>query len=64
MNAPLGLDDVRVEERLLSGIEQRERAAGVLIVVPHLRRADLELFGCLRVDARDVLEGLDDAVVR
>ena len=58
VDAALGRDDVLVQQRLLAGVEQRERAAGVSIVVPHLRRADLELVERLRMDARDVLERL------
>src|SRR5258706_11804429 len=62
MNAPLGLDDVRVEQRLLPGVEQRERAARELVVVPHLGRADFELLDDLRMDRRHVVEGLADAI--
>ena len=64
VDATFGRDDRLVEQRLLSGIEERERATGELVVVPHLRRAHLELVERLRVDAGDVFERLDDAVVR
>lgn len=36
MDASLRLDDVVVQQRLLLGIEERERAAGEFVVVPHL----------------------------
>lgn len=36
VNPPFGPDDVRMQQRLLPRVEQRERAAGELVVVPHL----------------------------
>ena len=59
-----GRDDRVVEQCLLARVEQRERATGVLVVVPHLRRAHLELADRLGVDAGDVFERLHDPVVR
>src|SRR4051812_12279918 len=64
VDATLRRDDVRIQQRLLRRLEQRERATGVWIVVPHLRRADLELFLDLRMDDGDVLQRLHDALVR
>jgi hypothetical protein len=63
VDASLRADDGVVEQRLLLGIEQRERTTCELVVVPHLRRADLELAVGLRVDARHVFERLHDAVL-
>ncbi|MCK6508308.1 hypothetical protein L6R53_33945, partial [Myxococcota bacterium] len=60
-DAPLGRDDVLVEEPLLGRLEQRVRASGVGIVVPHPRRADLEFVDDLRVDLREILERLTKA---
>ena len=44
------------------GLEQRERAAGELVVVPHLGGADFELLDDLRMDLRHVVERLHDAI--
>src|SRR4029453_6339151 len=63
MDASLGRDDVLVEQALLRRLEQRERAAGIRVLVPHPRRANLEAVDDLRVDLRDVLERLRDALV-
>ena len=59
----LGRADRVVQQRLLAGIEERERAAGELVVVPHLRCPDLVVLERLRVDPSDVLERLHEPVV-
>lgn len=57
-NPALRTDDMLVQQRLLARVEERERASGKFVVVPHLRRPDLELLGNLRVDAGQVFQRL------
>ena len=63
VDSSFGRDDPVVQQRLLLRVEEGERPARELVVVPHLRSADLELVGRLGMDPRDVLERLHDAVL-
>lgn len=64
MNAAFGLDDVVVNQCLLSRIEQRKRAACKFVVVPHPRCAHFELFDDLRMNLRQIFQRLLNAIPR
>src|SRR5688572_7810221 len=64
MDASFGLDDLIMEQGLLSGVEERERTARVRVVMPHMRGACLELLPDLRMDDRHIFDRLLNAFVR
>ena len=64
MDASFGLDDLIVQQSLLTRVEKSEGAACVGIIMPHMGSAGLEFLPNLRMDHRDVFNGLLDALVR
>ena len=63
VDASFGLDDLIVQQRLLAGVKEGERAACVRVVMPHVRGAGFEFFPNLWMDEGNVLDGLLDAPV-
>src|SRR5215211_1709875 len=64
MNATFWLDDLIVKQGLLAGVEERERASRIGIIVPHVRGARLKLLSNLRVNNGHIFDGLLDLFVR
>src|SRR5687767_14154286 len=64
MDASFWFDDLVMEQRLLAGIKESERAARIRVIMPHMRCACLEFLSNLRMDHGDIFNRLLDTFVR